>query len=146
MKTILLSLLIGLTLSYNAGNAIAYAKKYCSNYNTAYNNYKGQGGDCANFVSQCLKAGGFNFDGCGGKDNKGMIINCSNLRSCLEQKGWKHSTGVTNQFKAGYPFFIGNSHAMISVGVSGKTVTFCGHTNDRCSATTNDQSYIYYYL
>ena len=146
MKAILLCLLLGLTLSYNPSAAISYARTYCYNYNRNYNNYKGQGGDCANFVSQCLKAGGFSFDGCAGKDSKGMLINCSNLRACLEQKGWKHSTGVPNGFRGGYPFFNGYSHAMISTSVSGKTVTFCGHTNDRCDATLNNQGYVYYYL
>jgi hypothetical protein len=38
-----------------------YAEKYWSNYNTAYPNFNGQGagGDCTNFVSQALKAGGW---------------------------------------------------------------------------------------
>ncbi|MEV5435811.1 amidase domain-containing protein [Streptomyces sp. NPDC052682] len=39
----------------------AYAKQYWSNYNPDYPNYNGQGagGDCTNFVSQALKAGGW---------------------------------------------------------------------------------------
>lgn len=39
----------------------AYAKQYWSNYNPAYPNFNGQGagGDCTNFVSQALKAGGW---------------------------------------------------------------------------------------
>ncbi|MFF8318535.1 amidase domain-containing protein [Streptomyces bobili] len=38
-----------------------YAKQYWSNYNTAYPDFNGQGagGDCTNFVSQALKAGGW---------------------------------------------------------------------------------------
>ncbi|MFF6981026.1 amidase domain-containing protein [Streptomyces sp. NPDC008343] len=38
-----------------------YAKQYWSNYNPAYPNFNGQGagGDCTNFVSQSLKAGGW---------------------------------------------------------------------------------------
>ena len=67
MKIILLSLLIGLTLTYSTSNAVSYAKKYCSNYNSAYNSYKGRGGDCANFVCQCLVAGGLDLSGCGTK-------------------------------------------------------------------------------
>ena len=31
-----------------------------SNYNPAYSNWNNDGGDCANFVSQCIKAGGAN--------------------------------------------------------------------------------------
>ncbi|MFF4732712.1 amidase domain-containing protein [Streptomyces mirabilis] len=39
----------------------AYAAKYWNNYNPAYPNFNGQGagGDCTNFVSQSLKAGGW---------------------------------------------------------------------------------------
>ncbi|MGW4981454.1 amidase domain-containing protein [Streptomyces mirabilis] len=39
----------------------AYAAKYWNNYNSAYPNFNGQGagGDCTNFVSQSLKAGGW---------------------------------------------------------------------------------------
>jgi hypothetical protein len=38
-----------------------YAKQYWSDYNPAYPNFNGQGagGDCTNFVSQALKAGGW---------------------------------------------------------------------------------------
>ena len=48
--------------TYNRTSAISYADKYCINYNSKYNSYKGRGGDCANFVSQCLYAGGFPQD------------------------------------------------------------------------------------
>ncbi|WP_265567260.1 amidase domain-containing protein [Streptomyces hygroscopicus] len=39
----------------------AYAAKYWNHYNPAYPNYNGEadGGDCTNFVSQTLKAGGW---------------------------------------------------------------------------------------
>jgi hypothetical protein len=49
----------------------AYATKYWSKYNTAYPDFNGAGagGDCTNFVSQALKAG-----------------------------GWKHVPGYTNDF------------------------------------------------
>ena len=44
--------------AYNASNAVSYADTYWSNYNPNYSNYNSIGGDCANFVSQCLVAGG----------------------------------------------------------------------------------------
>ncbi|WP_438827898.1 amidase domain-containing protein [Streptomyces tropicalis] len=51
--------LTGGTYDYRA--MAAYAAKYWNNYNPAYPNYNGQGagGDCTNFVSQTLKAGGW---------------------------------------------------------------------------------------
>jgi hypothetical protein len=52
------------TYLYNRENAVAYANKYCGlargcrgtnrNYNPAYKNYTGLGGDCTNFASQVL--------------------------------------------------------------------------------------------
>ncbi|MGW0081503.1 amidase domain-containing protein [Streptomyces sp. NPDC003393] len=57
--------------TYDYKAMAAYAKKYWSNYNPDYPNFNGQGagGDCTNFVSQALKAG-----------------------------GWKHVPGYTNDF------------------------------------------------
>ena len=49
-------------VNYNASAAANYAKQYWSNYNPKYSNYNSIGGDCANFVSQCLLAGGFSMD------------------------------------------------------------------------------------
>ena len=55
--------------NYNRIAARDYARKwwgpYTSNYNPAYNNYVGKGGDCANFVSQCVYAGGVPIHGAG---------------------------------------------------------------------------------
>lgn len=45
--------------TYSPEKAVEYAITYAFNYNTAkYPNYAGKGGDCANFVSQALHAGG----------------------------------------------------------------------------------------
>ncbi|MEU7425261.1 amidase domain-containing protein [Streptomyces sp. NPDC040750] len=56
---------------YDYQAMVAYATKYWKNYNSAYPDFNGQGdgGDCTNFVSQALKAG-----------------------------GWKHVPGYTNDF------------------------------------------------
>ncbi|GAA1039040.1 hypothetical protein GCM10009566_21730 [Streptomyces murinus] len=51
--------LTGGTYDYKA--MVTYAQKYWNHYNTAYPDYNGEGagGDCTNFVSQVLKAGGW---------------------------------------------------------------------------------------
>ena len=48
---------------YDPAAAAAYALKYWQNYNPNYSNYNSIGGDCCNFVSQCLHAGGLQMDG-----------------------------------------------------------------------------------
>jgi len=45
-------------MPYNAKNAVAYAKKWANARNPAYIDMSQLGGDCTNFVSQCLAAGG----------------------------------------------------------------------------------------
>ena len=145
MKSFIILLLIWFSLSYNTANAISYAKKYCSHYNSKYKDYSHSGGDCANFVSQCLIEGGLSLKGCSGLDSKGAIPYVPDLRSCLKQKGWHFTQGVSKKFKAGYPFFEGNSHAMIATGVSGSTITYCGHTNDRFNNQLVNSKYYYYY-
>lgn len=48
---------------YNRDKAVEYAKKYALAPNTKeWKNYESYGGDCTNFVSQCLFAGGIPFD------------------------------------------------------------------------------------
>lgn len=51
-------------LKYNREGAVAYAKKWALGKNPNYFHFGGIGGDCTNFISQCLLAGGgnMNFD------------------------------------------------------------------------------------
>src|SRR5450759_2910561 len=43
---------------YNGAAAAAYADAYWQNYNAAWPSFANSGGDCTNFVSQALYAGG----------------------------------------------------------------------------------------
>lgn len=49
---------------YNRLAAVRYALRHWNNPNPAFGNFDtvGTGGDCANFVSQCMRAGGWPFD------------------------------------------------------------------------------------
>jgi putative amidase-like protein len=44
---------------FNRSAAAAYALKYAFSYNPEWPSYQGKGGDCTNFVSQALYAGGW---------------------------------------------------------------------------------------
>ncbi|WP_432093485.1 amidase domain-containing protein [Streptomyces sp. bgisy100] len=48
--------------AYNYAAMATYAEKYWSNYNPAYRKFNDVGGDCTNFISQALKAGGWKND------------------------------------------------------------------------------------
>ncbi|MFD9359657.1 amidase domain-containing protein [Streptomyces sp. NPDC060031] len=45
--------------TYDYAAMAKYAEKYWSSYNPAYRKFNGAGGDCTNFISQALKAGGW---------------------------------------------------------------------------------------
>ena len=45
-------------MPYDRNAAVAYAHQWAFKRNPAYMNFTGIGGDCTNFVSQCLHAGG----------------------------------------------------------------------------------------
>ena len=49
--------------SYSSSDAVSYAEQYYDTYNTAYPDWTSYGGDCANFISQCLYAGGKSMKG-----------------------------------------------------------------------------------
>ncbi|MDR3309917.1 MAG: amidase domain-containing protein [Oscillospiraceae bacterium] len=53
-------------MSYNAGEAIAYAHEWAHSRNPRYYNFTGIGGDCTNFISQCLFAGSGTMNYAGG--------------------------------------------------------------------------------
>lgn len=44
-------------MAYDRERAVAYARRWALGRNPAYLNFDGLGGDCTNFVSQCLYAG-----------------------------------------------------------------------------------------
>ncbi|MBZ6477163.1 amidase domain-containing protein [Streptomyces griseocarneus] len=47
------------TSGYDYAAMAAYAEKYWRNYNPSYRKFNADGGDCTNFISQALKAGGW---------------------------------------------------------------------------------------
>ena len=117
MKTsfIVLSLLIATISAYNRNDAVNYAYKYVhsANHNcaTSYStcspygyygseqcNYPSQGGDCANFVSQCLIAGGhekLTKGECRGNQFCGAEVGAWELATCLpESYGYKSECGL----------------------------------------------------
>lgn len=55
---------------YNYKAMAKYLEKYWSNYNPAYRKFNGNGGDCTNFASQALRAGGW-------KDKPGWYRNAN---------------------------------------------------------------------
>ena len=47
---------------YDRGRAIEYARTWALDRNPLFLNFTGRGGDCTNFISQCLLAGSCTMD------------------------------------------------------------------------------------
>ncbi|WP_251069827.1 amidase domain-containing protein [Streptomyces sp. ISL-96] len=66
------------TAGYNYTAMAKYAEKYWKNYNPSYRTFNGVGGDCTNFISQSLRAGGWKNDTGWYKSYKNWWYNSSN--------------------------------------------------------------------
>ncbi len=126
--------------TYNVSNAIAYADRYCINYNSAYNSYKGRGGDCANFVSQCLYAGGFQQDSVWYKHSVAWINVMKQIAHFREYGNFMNANNG-NLIKGNPIYFDWNGdgvydHATICVGRNNSgTAILDSHTRDLYHAT-----------
>lgn len=148
--------------SYSADDAISYADSYVEDdegnlgsQNTDYYNISEYGylnnNDCANFVSQCLYAGGFEDDYGDGQDitstkqwwfdrpcdGDSMAKYCppawrsvSYLTSYLKNDGYSSANATKSNVSAGNPVYV-SGHIVICVGEnSNGTPVINGHTND----------------
>ncbi len=149
--------------SYNVNKAVTYAQKYTDNsgkmsgtYNSSeYNIYKYPnpkaylGYDCANFVSQCLYAGGMKETNSWrrvtrGQDYKKVTggttwVSATELYKYLKKQGYSYETvksDLSNIHKGDIVFmdFDNNGtadHSTICTGKSGKTPYYCAHSSWR---------------
>lgn len=76
---------------YDREAAVAYAKKWALDRNKEYKDYEDWGGDCTNFISQCLRAGSIPFDHVG--------------RDVLKMWYWYNDNSRTPSWTAAEPFF-----------------------------------------
>lgn len=99
--------------SYSSYNSTTYALTYAITPNSSYADFTNSGGDCTNFISQCLYAGG-----------KSMHYGTAYAGDC-----WYYTTGTNrsstwtgaNQFRT--YIFSGNSHLNMSSSTWGSVVS-----------------------
>ena len=140
MKYFLISLLLIGTFCYNPQAAYNYAHQWALSRNPAYHDYSNEGGDCANFVSQCLIAGGLPIQGCyGAYGQGGTVPYVPNLESCLSgSMGWHSSSSMPSQ---GMPVgsvmtYYNGGHAVLVVS-GGTDPLVAAHTNDHWMSSGN---------
>jgi len=134
------------TLSYNPQAAIAYAKEWAYRRNPQYHDYSYEGGDCANFVSQCLIAGGFSTAGCDNYGQGGTVPYVPYLENCLVSKGWSKATSMpSNGVPAGsvITFDSGSHTALVVQG--GREPLIAGHTTDVWMGSSNYGTRTYFW-
>ena len=118
MRNLLISLVLLLCISinlaaYSRAKAVEYAKKWarsanhkCGSYDSCTPasywgsevcGYSSHGGDCANFVSQCLYLGGghgkLTGGSCRGYPCGWEEVGAKRLADCLKEKGWTSTCG-----------------------------------------------------
>ncbi len=136
---------------YDRQAAYGYAYKWWSGRNPHYNDYSSSGGDCANFGSQCLIAGGLSlwkgYDGNGGgvyNNSNGTIPFCDYLHDNLvKYQNVKFAYVTSNNFsvpswlEVGDIIIFGNAsgdhwqHTTVVVYRNGNEVNVTAHSTDR---------------
>ena len=134
---------------YNPAKAVAYARQYALNYNSAFYNYAPEGGDCANFVSQCLAEGGLAPNNSWGvyeqggklKGNAawtGAISLLNYFMNSAEFKNLVVANPSRSEMKAGNPMWMTRGHVVICTADGG---TYCAHTDDAKDHAPMDMLY-----
>ncbi|MHB9140331.1 MAG: HEAT repeat domain-containing protein [Paludibacter sp.] len=101
-----------LITSYSPANAASYAEQWYGSFNPAYANYDPN--DCANFGSQCLKAGGMNLSSGPGLDSYGCIPACDNLHTNFTTyQGCTTSSTYSGHKTSGYPTWFGQGDIVL---------------------------------
>lgn len=130
--------------AYNPLKAIQYAEQWWNKRNSKFQHYGFN--DCANFVSQCLIAGGLNLRSHASTDKSGSIAQCDSLdkylTAFLKATVWKKSQGqaVPKGLQPGDIAIFGNwwglRHAVFVVAKqSNDQPLFDAHTFDRHKTT-----------
>lgn len=123
--------------NYNNYNRIAardYAYKYWSSYNPAYTSYKGNGGDCANFVSQCIHAGGIPTDSTWKADSVSWI-RASAVPTYMMNNGYATKTSYTNATAGSFAYTTAGAGHIVLVTINdGAKIAYTAHTTDRKDA------------
>ncbi|MBQ5969445.1 MAG: amidase domain-containing protein [Clostridia bacterium] len=134
---------IGMTASaaggtINQSKITEYALEYWDNYNSNYSNYNSDGGDCCNFVSQCLHYAGLPMDSnwywSAYSDHTSSWTYCPSLKSYLVDnlKCDFITSPSASQIEVGdVLYYGGGSHVGICSEVIDGQPWVCAHNNDR---------------
>jgi hypothetical protein len=144
--------------TYNPLKAIQYANQWWNKRNPKFQSYGFN--DCANYVSQCLIAGGLSLSASSSADKNGSIAQCASLdtflTNTLKATVWKKSpgslapTGLQPGDVAIFGNWLGLRHAVfVSAKQTNGQPLFNAHTYDRLRTTIgwlfSGWTYVKYY-
>lgn len=134
---------------YNSHLACQYAQKYALNYNNNYKNFNDSGGDCTNFISQCIHTGGLNETYNWKPYNKNWIT-VNGLYSHLIKH---HATDIYNkelyspgdivQFYSNSKGYFSHS-GIITYSIPRNNYLYCCHTYDKLNFPLSEIYPIFY--
>lgn len=150
----------GFYSSYNPSAVAAYADQYVYHgaqgnnvyenyYNSAYYNYNPLGGDCTNYTSQCIYAGGMPQVVCEPYGTSGWYYKTSSNRSAtwtnqIHLRNWMSSnrgtlaTATNSTVYVGSPVIYNTEHSTICVGQNSSGVPIINsHNYDRYHVVWN---------
>ena len=105
-------------LAYDGAAAAKYADQYATSYNKAYPSFANKGGDCANFVSQALFAGGIQQ-----RPSPTFSGAAAWYMTQTNRKSWTWSTSwVNSQQNSLFISTIGGTVVQTVIGASASTV------------------------
>ena len=142
---------------YNRQAAVAYAEKWALSRNPAYLNFDTFGGDCTNFASQCLRAGGcpMNYT----KDTGWYYASAGDRAAAWTGASYLHSFLMRNKGRgpAAVPVSLprlepgdliqlhnGKAyyHTLVVVGFYEEIPLICAHTDDSFRRPLNTYFYL----
>ncbi|MEW6558240.1 MAG: amidase domain-containing protein, partial [Elusimicrobiota bacterium] len=138
--------------SYDRIKAVNYADTWAYGRNPVYHDYSEEGGDCTNFVSQCLIDGGLRFTNQGYMGIGNTIIRVAEMPSALQNyHGATISVNtIPSNFKVGDVISLGDDedpyiHTVIVVeaGSTLDTIKVNAHTNDRSHEPLSSYAAVY---
>ncbi len=121
--------------SYSRLNARDYAFRWWgpkdSDYNPAYSNYNGRGGDCANFVSQCLFAGGIPTSRYWYTDSP-YWLGAGNLKQYMVDNGYATNAAYTSTNAGNFAYTSANNGHIVLVTLNDtEHICYTAHNNNR---------------
>ena len=131
-------------MAYDGARAVAYAKTWAFARNPLWGDFSGLGGDCANFASQCLFAGGCGMDFSpegwfyrSMRDRAPAWSGSSELMAYLLRSGRGEACRLDQLLPGGLIFLSNGSrvyHVLVAVRPDGENTRVASHTRDALMA------------